>query len=253
MKNEKRALYCHYCKNQVFKHRDFFGKQLHVTYTCSHCGTTNEYPLHRRSDKIFLRLGFFMNPLYLPAKYYFAGAPLKWVLVVYPLVFILFLSVNIMYMPYGLIVNNIRIYKSKRRFYTDNQDASVALIHANNLRLRADSGDHYAALVVGQKFLTGETFVTSVENAHHYLSFAAQKYPEAAFILGEYYYAKQQYEDAFTYFNKCKTLSGALYYLADLYANGKGVKENKRIARIMLQDALAGGAVDRFDIKKLLL
>ncbi len=253
MKNAKRTLYCHYCNNQVHKHRDFFGKQLKVSYACPHCGSVNEYPLHERSDKIFLRLGFFMNPLYLPAKYYFAGAPLKWVIAVYPLFFILFLVINIIYMPYGLVANNIRIFHSKRRFYADNKGASVALIHANNLRLRADNGDHHAALLVGQKLLYGGTFAANEQNAVHYLTFAAKKYVEAAFMLGEYFYNKEQYEQAFPYFNASRSSAQALYYLALFYATGKGVSLNKRIAKIMLEDALAKGAVDHLDIKSLLL
>lgn len=212
----------------------------------------SEFPLLRQSDRIFLRLGFLFNPLYLPAKEYVSGAPFKLVMIFYPLLFLFYVALNLLYVPFGLIYNNIKISRSNKRFYRDNEEVSKELIFYGNLRKLADEGDHYAAFLVGKNFLHGETYAQNYEHAEHYLKIATATYPEAALELGLYNFYQKEYLSAYTYFNKSKKLGKSLYYLAIMHAKGYGVRKNKRLAKPLLYEAELTYFIDPYDLKKIL-
>lgn len=246
------ALACKYCNTIIKERWHFLGKEMKVALSCPHCKLNNEFPLLKTSDKVFLRLGFLFNPLYLPNKKYVDGAPFKWIALFYPLLFLSYLLLNIIYLPFGLIYNNILIKRSVKRFYFDNENVSTALIYYANLRKLADEGDSYAALLVGKNFLKGETYDQNYHYAKHYLELALKSYHEAGFLLGLHNFEEKHYEEAYNYFTQSKDEPNSLYYLAVIHAKGLGVSISERLAKPLFLEAREFGVDDPYDLKTLL-
>lgn len=249
---KEKRLTCPYCNHVIKEKWPFFGKRLYVTAKCPHCSLRTEFPLLNKSDQIFLRLGFLFNPLYVPEKNLFSGAPLKLIVYFYPLLFVFYVVLNLIYVPFGLFYNNIKIIRSHKRFYFDNEGIDKKLIYYGNLRKLADEDDHYAALLVGKNFLYGETYAKSYTHAEHYLSIALKTYPEAALELGLYNFYEKEYATAYKLFNQSKSLGQSLYYLAVMHAKGLGVPQNFRLAKPLLYEAETSYFVDPYNLKKIL-
>lgn len=249
---KNRTLTCVYCNTLIKDEWPFLGKRLYVGVKCPNCKLQSEFPLLKRSDQIFLRLGFLFNPLYLPAKEYVSGAPFKLVMFFYPLLLLFYVALNLLYVPFGLIYNNIKISRSKKRFYFDNENISKELIYYGNLRKLADEGDSYAALLVGKKFLHGETYAQNYAHAEHYLTIALESYAEAGLELGLYNFYQKDYTRAYHYFNQSKKAGKSLYYLALMHAKGLGVPKNLRLAKPLFYEAETTYFVDPYDLKSIL-
>src|SRR5688572_19411538 len=74
-----------------------------------------------------------------------------------------------------------------------------------------------------------------------YRKSAAQKDPRAMFELGQIARAQGLHEEALTWFQRASTAGHArsLCWMAKLYWRGQGVRQNPRMAELLLQQASA--------------
>ncbi len=105
---------CDYCHSEMDRHFMYFGKRIKVDRVCPHCHKVKEYRSLYWLDRFFLRFGFFTNPFYLPNP--------DWIVFIfffllpfwYGMFFITNVFVNLMYMPVGIVINNVKIIQQNK-------------------------------------------------------------------------------------------------------------------------------------------
>ena len=237
--NDKHVCYCKFCNFPISNPAIYPGKKLMITRYCPSCHTVNSFALLSTQDQKFLRAGFFSNPLYPISPQTLQGVPLKFSLIFYPASVFLNFLVNILYMPFGLVYNNYQIKKSNKAFFDSYSNQDTNVIFLDMLKKRADNGLSYAAFKMGQLHITGTGVEQDLDLAEHYFVIAKNDYESGIISLVKALLITEEpdYEKAFRILNLIKDNPQATYYLAYLYYNGFGVKQNNRIANVYASTA----------------
>jgi len=104
----------------------------------------------------------------------------------------------------------------------------------------AADGMHDAVLAMGWFYRRGIGVELDIEESKRwYRKSARQKEPRAMFSLGEICYDERDYEEAFVWFNRAAESGHArsLYWIGMLHWKGRGVPENKSLAKKFFQQA----------------
>jgi len=104
----------------------------------------------------------------------------------------------------------------------------------------AEAGYHDAVLAMGWYYLNGVGVSKDVDEARRwYRKSARQKEPRAMFSLGRIAYDDRSFEEALEWFQAAKDHGHvrSTYWLAKLYWRGLGIRQDRRVAEGLIQDA----------------
>jgi TPR repeat protein len=247
---DKKVFRCKFCNFPITNPGLYPGKKIMINRYCPECHSNNTFALLNKQDQTFLRMGFFSNPLYPISPHHLKGVPLKFSLIVFPLsVFFNFVA-NIVYMPFGLIYNNIQIKKALKEFYASYKDQDTNLILIDMLEKKAGPKNQYASYKTGIAYLEGIHVPYDLEKAESYFKIAKEEHEGGLVKLAETLIRSENpnYDKAFTILNLVKDNPLASYYLAYLYFYGYGVTPSLRIATIYAGTAHTHNIKDYYDI-----
>lgn len=231
--SEKLFFHCKFCDFPISNPAFFPGKKLMINRYCPNCFSLNSFPFLPAPDQKFLRAGFFSNPLYplFPRPRKGIAGPISFSLLPFEIVFNF--VVNIFYMPFGLIANNVSIAKANKQFYSGYPQKNPEVIYLDMLRQKSAKGNSYCSLMLGKLYLSGE-FVAQDENvALDYFKVCKDERGEEIVqivkkLLQE---AKPRYNLMHQLLNLVPENDQALYYLAYFYYFGYGVSPSLRTAQ----------------------
>lgn len=248
--HDKKVFHCKFCNFPISNPSFYPGKKLMINRYCPACHSVNSFPLLSSQDQKFLRAGFFSNPLYPVSPQTLKGVPLKFSLIFYPFSVFINFALNIVYMPFGLIYNNIEINKTNKAFYETYSNQDTKVIYLDMLRKRANNGQPYAAYLMGQAYLIGDGVQSDLEMAEHYFIVAKDEHENGIISLAKMLLNSENpnYLKAFTLLNLVKDKPQAAYYLAYLYYYGYGVAPSLRISTIYATVAYSAKIKDFYDI-----
>lgn len=248
--SEKLSFHCMFCDFPISNPGFFPGKKLMINRYCPNCFSLNSFPFLAPPDQKFLRAGFFSNPLYplFPQPNKGIGAPI--LLTLLPLEVVVNFVVNILYMPIGLIANNVSIAKANKLFYSGYAHKNAQVIYLDMLRQKSAEGNSYCSLMLGKLYLSGQ-LVTQDENvALDY--FKACKDERGDEIVQVVKKLLQEEKPIYPLIHKLLSFvpenAQALYYLAYLYYFGYGVTPSLKVAREYGAIAHSVNIKDSFDI-----
>lgn len=247
---DKKVFHCKFCNYPISNPGLYPGKKLMINRYCPNCHSNNAFPLLSKQDQNFLRAGFFSNPLYPISPTHLKGVPLKFSLILFPLGVIINFIINILYMPFGLIYNNVQISNSIKEFSGSYKDQDTNLILLDMLESKASTKNQYAAYMTGVAYLEGVHVPYDLEKALHYLAMAKEEYEEGLVKIAEKIIRSNHpdYKKAFDILNLVSDNPLASYYLAYLYFYGYGVAPSLRIATIYIGTAKTHNIKDYYDL-----
>lgn len=247
---DKKVFHCKFCNFPITNPGFYPGKKLMINRYCPACHSNNSFSLLNKQDQGFLRAGFFSNPLYPVSPQTLKGVPLKISLVLFPFSVFFNFVVNIMYMPFGLIYNNIQIKKAIKEFSGTYKDKDTNLILLDMLEKKAGPKNQYASYMTGVAYLEGVHVPYNLDKAESYFKLAKEEHEGGLVKLAETILrgAAPDYTKVFTILNLVKDNPQASYYLAYLYFYGYGVAPSLRIAMIYAGTAKTHNIKDYYDI-----
>lgn len=221
---DKEVYHCKFCDFPISNPGLYPGKKLMVNRYCPKCHSVNSYPLLNKQDQGFLRAGFFSNPLYPFIGHQVRGIPQRITFVFYPFGVFFNFVLNIIYMPVGLIKNNVEIKKAKRTFYQNFANQDTKTIYFDMLRKRAAENNPYAAYILGLSYLEGINVTANFEFALQYLTIAKDDYEEELVALAKRMLKERtpDYAKVFPIISLVPENPQASYFLAYLYFYGYG-------------------------------
>lgn len=248
--SEKLSFHCKFCDFPISNPGFFPGKKLMINRYCPHCFSLNSFPFLSAPDRKFLRVGFFSNPLYPLFPRPNKGMGASFSLTLYPLEVILNFSLNILYMPLGLIINNITIAKSNKVFYKGYAEKNPEVIYLDMLRQKSAQGNTYCSLMLGKFYLSGELVPQDESIALDYFKACKNEREEEIVQVVKKLLNKDKppYPLMLELLNLVKENEQALYYLAYFYYFGYGVAPSLKTARDYAIIARSVNIKDSLDI-----
>lgn len=248
--SEKLFFYCKFCDFPISNPGFFPGKKLMINRYCPNCFSLNTFPFLPRTDQKFLRAGFFSNPLYplfpRPSK----GIPAQISLPLLPFEIAFNFVINVLYMPFGLIANNVSIAKANKQFYSGYAQKNPDVIYLDMLRQKSAKGNSYCSLMLGKLYLSGELVAVDENVALDYFKVCKDERGEEIVqvvkkLLQE---EKPRYKVMLQLLNLVPENAQALYYLAYFYYFGYGVTPSLKTAQEYAAIAYSVNIKDSLDI-----
>lgn len=243
---------CPYCNNKAKNSFLFMGKRLFTNRKCSSCQRIIEYPLLQKSEQIFLRLGFFSNPIYLPNIHVIENVPFKWKMFLIPFAIFFNTLLNVIYLPFGLIRNNIVISRSKNRYFNGYERNDKYAPYFFNLEIDSLEKGGFPSALLTLHLFNGKIIRRDLKKAEQLLLTVSSAYPVLVYEVALQYYEgiwlPQSFTKAFSLFNLVHTYPAASYYIAYMYFQGINVKKDITMSYVHMKTAEEADVNDKFKI-----